>query len=150
MTKEDCGQLCPGKEQRNTWHHLHESVRSLWSSVQMESSGKLNAPMHVAHRNVGKRTRHLTASSEIHALRYCQWFLIPEFFNCTKFMFQTNRKLSFRNNLLMSWYMGCHSDNLCPHQAMLLQTVPIPSLLLRLIFVVMKNDIHDCSTVHIH
>lgn len=111
---------------------------------------KLNAPMGMVHCNVWRRTRHLIASSEIYVLRYCQWFLFPKLLNYIKYMFQTNRKLSFRNNLSMSWYMGCHLDNLRPHQAVLLQTLSIPSLLLKLIFVVIKNDILDSSTVHIH
>jgi len=39
--------------------------------------------------------------------------------------FQINRKLSFRNNLLMNSYAGCTLDNLCPHQALLLQTLSL-------------------------
>lgn len=109
---------------------------------------KLKAPMDVVHCSVWKRTRHLIASSQISFLRSCQWFLVPEFFDYTKYMFQTNRKLSFRNNLLISWYMGHRLDNLCPQQAGLLQTLSIPSLLLRLIFVVIKNDILDSGTTY--
>lgn len=111
---------------------------------------KLKAPMDMVHCSIWKRTRNLTASSQISFLRSCQWCLAPEFFNYTKYMFQTNRKLSFRNNLLMSCYMGSHLDNLCSQQAGLLQTLSIPSLLLRLIFVVIKNDIPDSDTIHIH
>lgn len=40
-------------------------------------------------------------------------------------------------------------NNVCPLQAVLLQTVSVPSLLLRLIFVVIRNDIFDSSTAHI-
>lgn len=40
---------------------------------------KLNASIGTLHCNVWKRTRHLIASSEIHFLSYCQWFLVLSF-----------------------------------------------------------------------
>lgn len=119
--------LCLGKDWRSIWElcewnwmNLSEVCEGTYNGNILE---KLNAPMSTVHWNVWKRTRDLIASSEIHVLRFCQWCPALDFYSYTKCLFQVDRKLSFRNNLLMNWYTGCMSDNLCPHQAVLLQTL---------------------------